>query len=326
VSRVRTALVTGITGQDGSYLVEQLLDEGTEVHGLVRPGDPAGAALAQVHPSAHLHAGDLADTAGLARILDEVEPDEVYNFAGISSVAQSWQEPTRTAQLSGVAVSALLDAAFKLQERRGSQVSFVQASSAEMFGDPDRTPQDESTTIRPLSPYGAAKAFAHHLTRVYRSRGLHAVGCILFNHESPRRPATFVTRKITAEAARIGVDGSGTIRLGNLDARRDWGWAPDYVDAMVRAARHPIADDFVLATGQTHSVREFAEVALRRAGVGDDWARHIEVDPQFIRPQDAQALVGDASKARRVLGWRQTVVFEEVVARMVDNDLELLGK
>lgn len=326
MSQVRRAFVTGITGQDGSYLVEQLLDGGTEVHGLVRPGHPAGAASSPDHPAAHLHVGDLDDTAGLARVLDEVEPDEVYNLAGISSVAQSWQEPTRTAQLSGLAVAALLDAAFRLQERRGSQVSFIQASSAEMFGDPDRAPQDESTTIHPLSPYGAAKAFAHHLTGVYRSRGLHAVGCILFNHESPRRPTTFVTRKITVAAARIGIEGSGTIRLGNLDSRRDWGWAPDYVDAMVRAARRPVAEDFVLATGQTHSVREFAEVALRRAGVGDDWAQHVEVDPQLIRPLDAPVLVGDASKAARLLGWRSTVGFEEVVARMVDNDLELLRK
>lgn len=317
-------LVTGITGQDGSYLAERLLDEGAEVHGLVRHDDTAAHALAQTHPDVHLHPGDLADHESLAALVREVEPDEVYNLAGISSVAYSWEHPVLTAELSGVAAAVILQAALELQERTGRRVACVQASSAEIFGDADRSPQDETTPIRPVSPYGAAKAYAHHMAGVYRGHGLHVSGCILFNHESPRRPETFVTRKITATAARIARDGGGAIRLGNLEARRDWGWAPDYVDAMVRAARHERAADFVVATGRTHTVEEFAEAALRAAGVGDGWRDHVEVDPAFLRPLDATTLVGDATRARDELGWEPTVPFAEIVRRMVDHDVRLL--
>jgi len=317
-------LITGVTGQDGGYLVQQLLAEGSEVHGLVHYGDSAMAAIAVAYPDLHLHAGDLADHAGLARLVRSVEPDELYNLAGISSVAFSWQEPILTAELSGVAAAVLMQSAFELQERTGRRVACVQASSSEIFGEAERSPQDESTPIRPVSPYGAAKAYAHHMAGVYRGKGLHVTGCILFNHESPRRPDAFVTRKITAAAARIARDGGGTILLGNLDAHRDWGWAPDYVDAMVRAARHAVSGDFVIATGETHTVAEFAEAALRHAGVGDAWAEHIEVDETLMRPLDATVMVGDASKARRVLGWRPTVGFAEIVGRMVDHDVELL--
>lgn len=319
-----SVLITGVTGQDGGYLVEQLLAEGSEVHGLVHYGDSAMAAIAVAYPDLHLHAGDLADHAGLARLVRSVEPDELYNLAGISSVAFSWQEPILTAELSGVAAAVLMQSAFELQERTGRRVACVQASSSEIFGEAERSPQDESTPIRPVSPYGAAKAYAHHMAGVYRGKGLHVTGCILFNHESPRRPDAFVTRKITAAAARIARDGGGTILLGNLDAHRDWGWAPDYVDAMVRAARHAVSGDFVIATGETHTVAEFAEAALRHAGVGDAWAEHIEVDETLMRPLDATVMVGDASKARRVLGWRPTVGFAEIVGRMVDHDVELL--
>jgi len=317
-------LITGVTGQDGGYLVQQLLAEGSEVHGLVHYGDSAMAAIAVAYPDLHLHSGDLADHAGLARLVRSVEPDELYNLAGISSVAFSWQEPILTAELSGVAAAVLMQSAFELQERTGRRVACVQASSSEIFGEAERSPQDESTPIRPVSPYGAAKAYAHHMAGVYRGKGLHVTGCILFNHESPRRPDAFVTRKITAAAARIARDGGGTILLGNLDAHRDWGWAPDYVDAMVRAARHAVSGDFVIATGETHTVAEFAEAALRHAGVGDAWAEHIEVDETLMRPLDATVMVGDASKARRVLGWRPTVGFAEIVGRMVDHDVELL--
>jgi GDPmannose 4,6-dehydratase len=318
------ALITGITGQDGGYLARLLLGEGVEVHGLVHPEDGAVPAFAQAHPDAVLHEGDLAVHDGLRAIVDEVEPDEIYNLAGISSVAFSWQEPMLTAELTGVAPAALFQAALALQERVGRRVACVQASSAEIFGEADVSPQDENTPIRPVSPYGAAKAFAHHMAGVYRNRGLHVASCILFNHESPYRPTTFVTRKITSAAAEIGVRGRGVIRLGNLDARRDWGWAPDYVDAMVRAARHEVGGDFVVATGETHSVAEFAEAALRRAGVGDNWADHVEVDPAFLRPTDASVMVGDATKARRELGWAPSVGFEELVGLMVDHDLALL--
>lgn len=319
------ALITGITGQDGGYLAEQLLGEGVEVHGLVHGQDAAAAELTAAHPSVVLHVGDLADHEGLGRLVDEVEPDELYNLAGISSVAYSWEHPIRTAQLSGVAAAVLMAAVLRLQERTGRPVAVVQASSSEIFGDARTVPQDEGTPVAPVTPYGAAKAYAHHMASVYRGKGLHVSSCILFNHESPRRPTTFVTRKITAAAARIGTEGHGVISLGNLDARRDWGWAPDYVDAMVRMARHGEADDFVVATGTTHSVAEFAEAALRHAGVGDDWRDHVEVDPTFLRPNDAPQMVGDPAKARRELGWEPTVDFDEIVRRMVDHDLALLG-
>ncbi len=319
------ALITGITGQDGSYLAEQLLGEGVEVHGLVHGQDEAAAELAAAHPSVVLHPGDLADHEGLGRLVDEVEPDELYNLAGISSVAYSWEHPIRTAQLSGVAAAVLMAAVLRVQERTGRPVAVVQASSSEIFGDARTVPQDERTPVAPVTPYGAAKAYAHHMAGVYRGKGLHVSSCILFNHESPRRPTTFVTRKITAAAARIGREGTGVIRLGNLDAQRDWGWAPDYVDAMVRMARHEVADDFVVATGSTHTVADFAEAALRHAGVGDDWREHVEVDPAFLRPHDAPLMVGDPGKARRELGWEPTVGFAELVRRMVDHDLELLG-
>ena len=319
------ALVTGITGQDGGYLAEQLLAEGTEVHGLVRAGDDeARDDLLARSPSVVLHAGDLADAARLGDLVREVQPDEIYNLAGISSVAYSWQQPVLTAQLSGLAAAVLLEAAWRLQEDTGSRIAFLQPSSAEIFGHAARSPQDEATPIRPVSPYGVAKAFAHHMSSVYRDRGLHVATCILFNHESPRRPTAFVTRKITAAAARIAVTGSGELRLGNLDVRRDWGWAPDYVEAMVRAVRHAVPADYVVATGDTHTVAEFAEAALRRAGLGDAWRDHITVDAEFVRPAEAPTLVGDARKALDELGWAPTVRFDEVVGRMVDHDVDLL--
>ncbi|MCV2395827.1 GDP-mannose 4,6-dehydratase [Actinotalea sp. M2MS4P-6] len=317
------ALITGITGQDGGYLVERLAPD-TELHGLVHDADPARDEFVARYPEVVLHRGDLADDDSLRAVVDEVEPAEIYNLAGISSVALSWEKPALTGRLSGQAAVVLMEAARALQERSGARVAFVQASSAEMFGQAATAPQDEQTPIAPVSPYGAAKAYAHQMAGVLRRHGLYASSCILYNHESPRRPLQFVTRKITAAAAEIGRTGSGVIRLGNLEARRDWGWAPDYVDAMVRAARHAEAGDFVVATGETHSVAEFAEAALRRAGVGDAWRDHVEVDPAFFRPVDAAVLVGDATKARRELGWAPTVGFAEVVGRMVDHDLALL--
>lgn len=323
---MRRALVTGITGQDGGYLAEQLLAEGTEVHGMVHEGDPAVAELVARSPQVHLHDGDLADAGGMRALVSRIEPDEVYNLAGISSVAFSWEHPALTGQLSGQAAVVLLEAAHALQERTGRRVAFLQASSAEIFGEATAAPQDELTPIRPVSPYGAAKAYAHHMVAALRSKGLAASSCILFNHESPRRPETFVTRKITAAAARIGTSGSGVVRLGNLEARRDWGWAPDYVDAMVRAARHGSGGDYVVATGVTHTVADFAEAALRRAGLGDEWREHVETDPAFLRPKDAPLLVGDSSLARAELGWSPSVGFEELVGRMVDHDLALLGR
>jgi len=322
---VPRAFVTGITGQDGGYLAERLVAEGTEVHGMVRAiDDDVVRDLQSRVPGVLLHPGDLADADRLGELVTDVKPDEIYNLAGVTSVAYSWQEPVLTARLSGVAAAAVLEAAWRLQEDTGRRVACLQPSSGEIFGHAVVSPQDELTPVRPVTPYGAAKAYAHHMAGVYRGRGLHVASCIFFNHESPRRPLAFVTRKITASAARIRVEGSGVIRLGNLDAARDWGWAPDYVDAMVRAIRHEIAGDYVVATGQTHTVAEFAQAALNRAGFMEDWRDHVEVDPEFFRPVEAPTLVGDAGKARRELGWGPTVRFEEIVGRMVDHDMELL--
>jgi GDPmannose 4,6-dehydratase len=317
VTAVR-ALVTGATGQDGSYLVEQLLTEGVEVHALVRASDSA-ALPAEVRR----HAGDLADGDRLQAVVAEVEPTEVYNLGGLSSVALSWQEPALTSQVSGVAVGHLLKAAHELQERTGRGVRFVQASSAEIFGRTSRVPQDETTPLRPLTPYGAAKAYAHHLVGVYRERGLHASSCILYNHESPRRPETFVTRKITAGVARIAAGLQTELSMGNLDSRRDWGWAPDYVAAMVLAARAELGRDYVIATGISHSVRDFVAAAFHAAGI-DEWNHLVSLDPRFARPSDAPELVGDSGRARELLGWQPAVTFDEVVSRMVAHDLELL--
>lgn len=314
------ALVTGATGQDGSYLIEQLLAEGSEVHALVRVGESSTASLPV---EVQRHTGDLTDPDSLRAVVDAVQPTELFNLGGLSSVALSWDQPALTAQVTGLAVGHLLKASHDLQERSGRPVRFVQASSAEIFGRTSRVPQDETTPIRPLTPYGAAKAYAHHLVGVYRARGLHASSCILYNHESPRRPETFVTRKITAGVARIARGQQRELAMGNLDARRDWGWAPDYVAAMVLAARADRGRDYVIATGESHSVRDFVAAAFHAAGI-TDWGELVTLDPRFARPSDAPELVGDPARARELLGWRPTVTFDEVVGRMVAHDIEML--
>ena len=321
MSSVR-ALVTGATGQDGSYLVELLLAEGVEVHALVRGEEPDGRPRASLPDGVHTHTADLLDGDRLEAVVGEVEPTELYNLGGLSSVARSWQEPALTAQVSGLAVGRLLKGALDLQERTGRPVRVVQASSAEVFGHAQQVPQDEDTPVRPLTPYGAAKAYGHMLVAVYRARGLHASSCILYNHESPRRPETFVTRKVTAAAARIAHGLQDELAMGNLDARRDWGWAPDYVAAMVLAARADEGRDYVVATGVGHSVREFVAAAFTAAGISD-WERYVTLDPRFARPSDAPEQLGDAARARELLGWSPTVPFEEIVARMVQHDLAL---
>ena len=314
-----TAFITGISGQDGGYLAELLHEQGAEVHGLVRdPGDSAQVLAAM--PWAVPHLGDLNDVDAVSGLLRELAPDEIYTLAGISSVARSWEEPVATGLVSGLAAAGVIHGAWQLQEAGGRQVRVVQASSAEIFGNPRVSPQNEATEVAPITPYGAAKAYAHHMVRIYRSRGLHAVSMVLYNHESPRRPPTFVTRKITQGAARIAMGLSDELAMGNLDARRDWGWAPDYVAAMVLAARHPTANDYVIATGEPHTVREFVEAAFRHAGV-PDWERHVRVDPAFVRPVDAVELTGNAARARHDLGWAPTVGFQDIVSRMVDADL-----
>ncbi len=320
------ALVTGAAGQDGSYLVERLLADGYAVHALVRPGS-APREEPPEDPSAalHHHQVDVADHARLGRPIDEIEPDEIYNLAGVSSVAQSCAAPVLTAEVSGVAPVALLDRALRLQRRVGRPVRVVQAGSAEVFGQPSTAPQDEMTPLRPLSPYGVAKAMAHQAVEVFRCQGLFAVSAILYNHESPRRPATFVTRKITSAVAQIAETGAGHLALGNLAARRDWGWAPDYVDALIRAARHTEAADYVVATGRAHSVEDFIRAAFAHVGI-DKWRAHVTIDPALFRPADPAVLVGNASKARAAIGWRPSVDFEGIVARMVDHDRELLRR
>lgn len=311
-------LVTGGTGQDGSYLSEQLSSRGWSVHTFDRRPVEGGPS------STHRHVGSIDDAASVNRLVEEVSPDIIFNLASISSVAASWADPVATAQTNGVAAISLLEAAWRLQERTGRLVRVVQASSAEIFGSTRVVPQDETTPVRPSSPYGAAKAFAHLSVGVYRARGLHASSAILYNHESPRRPPTFVTRKITLGVAQILAGLSDSLPLGNLDAERDWGWAPDYVDALVRMAEADVADDFVIATGVSKSVRDFVTAAFDAVGI-DDWSRFVSTDPSQIRPVDAPVLRGDASKAKATLGWAPSVTFEQMIERMVQHDQRLLS-
>ena len=307
------AFVTGIGGQDGSYLAERLVADGMEVHALVLDTDGPPAYCPE---SVVLHPGDIGDVESTRRLVLEIAPTEIYNLAAISSVAQSWEEPDLTAHVNGSAAVGLMESARQV----GSDVRLVQASSAEIFGEPAHAPQTEATPIRPVNPYGAAKAFAHLAAAVFRQRDLHVSSAILYNHESPRRGERFVTRKITSTVAAISRGAADHLTLGNLDARRDWGWAPDYVDAMVRAARADTPADYVVATGRAHSVRDFVAAAFAAAGIAD-WEPFLRQDAAFMRPADPSELVGDATLAREVLGWTPTVVFEDIVARMVAADL-----
>jgi GDPmannose 4,6-dehydratase len=316
---VTTAFITGITGQDGSYLAERLLAEGVAVHGLVQ-SRAESVELVSRCPDVVLHEGDLTDTDSVAGLLGELEPDEVYNLAGISSVALSWREPVLTGRVTGLGAVGVMQGGLTLQERTGRPVRMVQASSAEIFGDPVEVPQRETTLIRPSTPYGAAKAYAHQMAAVYRSRGLAVSTVILYNHESPRRPEAFVTRKITAAAARIARGEQERLSLGTLTAKRDWGWAPDYVAAAVLALRHPEPDDYVIATGVSHTVADFVTAAFAAVGIVD-WQSRVDLDPAFARTGDAAEQRGDASKAREVLGWTPTLSFEQIVAAMVQADL-----
>lgn len=305
----RRALVTGVTGQDGSYLAEQLLDEGWHVTGLVRDAEEPVVAGVQVE------VGDLSDPDLFGDLLDRARPDVVFHLAGLSSVAQSWEQPALAADVTGAAVARLLGAAAAMEQ----PPRVVLACSAEVFGGGRTSPQDERTTVLPASPYGAAKAYAWHLARVYRAAGLFVSVALLYNHESPRRPGTFVTRKITRGAVEVATGAREQLALGNLEAVRDWGWAPDYVRAMRLMAAAEVADDFVVATGQGRTVRELVATAFAAAGV-PDWERHVVVDPRFYRPVDSVALVGDAGRARELLGWEPSVTFEDIVEAMVRAD------
>lgn len=311
------AFVTGVTGQTGSYLAENLIGRGWQVHGLSRDGDRP-AELAQL--GVEFHTGDLTDAASLAPIVTDVAPDAIINLAALSSVAASWKQPRVTAELNGLAVAVLLDAAKELQERRGAPVSFVQASSAEIFGDATTSPQNESTPIAPVNPYGASKAYGHLLVGVYRRVGLRASSVILYNHESPRRPEQFVTRKITAGAARIKAGLQDKLVLGDLTVKRDWGWAPDYADAIARVATGEQPGDYVVATGVSHTIEDFVAAAFAAVGI-DDWRQYVETDAAFVRPADAAELRGDASRIREAYGWQPRVGFDELVRRMVEADV-----
>lgn len=308
-----TALITGILGQDGGYLTEQLQADGWVVHGLAGTTDPAAGVA-----GATIHGGDLTDAAAMASLLAKVEPDVVFNLAGISSVTRSWVDPLATTAVNALGAITLLEAVRRRQDEAGQQIRFVQAASAEIFGDPKVAPQTENTPIRPVNPYGATKAFAHQAVSVYRQRGMFAVSLILYNHESPRRPATFVTGKIAAGVAAIAQGRQQRLTLGNLEARRDWGWAPDFARGMRLAAAAPEPNDYILATGQTHSVRDFTRAAFAHIGVSD-YESYVDIDKSLFRPVDSAELVGDASRARRELGWAPTKDFGEIVAAMVEG-------
>jgi GDPmannose 4,6-dehydratase len=311
-----TALITGVSGQDGGYLAERLLADDVEVHAVSLPCDPSVDGV-------RTHVGDVADIERTRDLVLEVAPDEIYNLAAVSSVARSWDEPELTARVNGMAAVGLLESAHRLQERAGRPVRFVQASSAEIFGLPDRSPQDEDTPVRPVNPYGAAKAFAHLMVEVYRHRGLHAVSLVLYNHESPRRPATFVARKIAMAVARISLGIQDDLVLGNIDVHRDWGYAPDYVEAMIRIIEQPEGGDYIVATGESHSVREFVGEAFTHVGIAD-WESLVKIDPALYRPADPQELVGDPARLRAI-GWVPTVGFSALVHTMVDAELAALG-
>ncbi|MHB8421074.1 MAG: GDP-mannose 4,6-dehydratase [Myxococcales bacterium] len=315
---LKRALITGITGQDGSYLAELLLAEGYQVFGVVRRSSTETfERIAHLRDRLTLLQADLLDQMSVIRALQRAEPAEVYNLAAQSFVPTSFEQPVLTGQYTALGVTRMLEGVRNVDKK----IRFYQASSSEMFGKVRAVPQDELTPFHPRSPYAVAKTYGHFMTVNYReSYGLFACSGILFNHESPRRGLEFVTRKITDGVARIKHGLARDLRLGNLEARRDWGYAGDYVAMMHRMLQREEPEDYVVATGETHSVREFCELAFARAGL--DWQKHVVVDPAFVRPAEVDMLVGDPSKARRELGWKATVDFRGLVEMMVDADLE----
>jgi GDPmannose 4,6-dehydratase len=316
------ALITGITGQDGSYLAELLLGKGYEVHGMVRRSSTEKfERIEHLRDRLTLHQGDLLDQRSLVDALRAARPDEIYNLAAMSFVAVSWIQPTLTAEFTGVGVTRMLEAMREVCP----EARFYQASSSEMFGRVRETPQNEATPFYPRSPYGVAKCYGHHITVNYReSYDLFCCSGILFNHEGERRGLEFVTRKITWHAAAIKLGLRDELSLGNLDARRDWGYAKDYVEAMWLMLQQDAADDYVIATGEAHTVRDCVEIAFDQAGL--DPRTYVKVDDSLKRPAEVDLLVGDASKAKRVLGWEPRTSFEELIRLMVDADTKLLGR
>lgn len=321
----KTALITGITGQDGLYLADLLLGKGYEVYGLIRgQNNPKELLVKTEFPDVKLISGDLSDVSSLIRALNISKPDEVYNLGAISFVAYSWNQSRLTSEITGLGVLNILEAIRVWAGEDLSGVRFYQASSSEMYGKVQDVPQKESTLLWPRSPYGVAKVFGHYMTINYReSYGMHASSGILFNHESPRRGPEFVTRKISLAAARIARGLQDELVMGNIDAKRDWGFAGDYVDAMWRMLQQDTADDYVVATGETHSVEEFLELAFDAAGVSN-WRKYVRQDPEFMRPAEVDLLIGDPTKAREVLGWQPKVSFPELVTMMVESDLQAL--
>jgi GDPmannose 4,6-dehydratase len=325
MSEPKRALITGITGQDGSYLTELLLDKGYEVHGIIRRSSSFNTSrIDHIYQDPHnedarlfLHFGDLTDGSAISRLLPEIRPDEIYNLAAQSHVRTSFDIPVYTGEVTGLGTIRLLEA----MRRTGVTSRFYQASSSEVYGNAGPAPQSETTPFQPRSPYGCAKAYAFHITRNYREAyGFFACNGILFTHESPRRGETFVTRKITRAATRIKLGLQDRLYLGNLDARRDWGYAPEYVEAMWRMLQHDRPDDYVIATGETHSVREFLDEAFGLLEL--DWKAHVDIDPRYCRPTEVDLLLGDPARARDTLGWQAGVRFGDLVRIMVEADLE----
>ena len=314
----KKALITGITGQDGSYLSEFLLEKDYEVYGMVRRASVERFdRIEHIQDKINLIQGDLTDQSSLDEAVKSIQPDEVYNLAAQSFVPTSWNQPTLTGEVTGMGATRILEAVRKIRP----EARFYQASSSEMFGKVREVPQTELTPFHPRSPYGVAKVYGHFITVNYReSYDLFACSGILFNHESPRRGLEFVTRKITYNVAKIKLGLANELRLGNLDAKRDWGFAGDYVEAMWMMLQQDQPDDFVVATGETHTVREFVELAFESAGL--DWKKYVVIDPKFLRPAEVELLVGDPAKAEANLGWKPKVSFPELVRMMVDSDIK----
>jgi GDPmannose 4,6-dehydratase len=319
---MKRALITGITGQDGLYLAELLVSKGYEVFGLIRgQNNPKFELVQNLIPEVKLLTGDLTDVSSLTRVLGIAQPDEIYNLGAISFVAYSWENASLTTDVTAKGVLNILEATRLYAGDDISRVRFYQASSSEMYGKVQQVPQTEETLLWPRSPYGVAKVYGHYMTINYReSYGMHASSGILFNHESPRRGPEFVTRKVTQAVARIALGLQQEITLGNLDAKRDWGFAGDYVDAMWRMLQQPEGDDYVVATGETHSIEELLKVAFQVVEI-DNWKDYVKQDPRFMRPAEVDLLIGDATKARTKLGWEPKVGFEELVEMMVRSDL-----
>jgi GDPmannose 4,6-dehydratase len=329
---MKKALITGITGQDGSYLAELLLSKGYDVHGIIRRASTFNTGrLEEIYKDPHvadsrfhLHYGDLSDAHTIRRIIEKVQPDEIYNLGAQSHVRVSFDIPEYTANITGVGVLRVLEAIKDYEAQTGKKIKFYQASSSEMFG-AALPPQNEETKFHPRSPYGVAKVFAFDTVRNYREAyGIFAVNGILFNHESERRGETFVTRKITRGIARILAGLDEKLYLGNLDARRDWGYAPEYVEAMYLMLQQPEPDDYVIGTGESHSVGDFVQAAFNAVGI-DDWKKYVEIDPIYYRPTEVESLIADASKAKEKLGWQSKVGFDALVKKMMRHDLKQHG-